>query len=99
MGMVVNGIKLSQRVIAKSPGLLSMRYKLSKISNKLVLNPRTPSNWTDAGLPHEHDSRGHIWIIGTEFAEWVEENRKSAKPTNAGFEAPCEGFLLTQGDA
>ncbi len=92
--MLVNGVKLTQRIIAKAPGLLPMRYKLTEIAEKLNLHPRTLSDWTDAGLPHEHDSRGHIWIVGTDFAGWVEENRKSAnkksdRPKLAEDEAHC----------
>lgn len=94
MGLVVNGVKLTQRVIAKAPGLLPMRYKLTEMAEKLDLHPRTLSDWTDAGLPHERDSRGHIWIIGTEFAEWVEDNRKSAKKSDCPKLADDEAFCM-----
>lgn len=75
MGIVSNRINLSQKVIVKAPGLLPMKYKLNEIAEKLDVNPRTLADWTDAGAPHEHDSRGHVWIIGTEFANWVEHVR------------------------
>lgn len=81
MGFVSNNIRLTQKVIAKAPGLLPMEYKLNEIAAKLDMNPHTLSDWTDAGAPHMHDSRGHIWIIGTEFSQWVEETRKQ-KNTN-----------------
>ncbi len=77
MGILINGIKLTQNIIVKAPGLLPMRYKLTEISGKLDVNPRTLSDWASAGLPHERDARGHIWIVGTEFAGWVEEKRLS----------------------
>jgi hypothetical protein len=72
-------LKLPQIVIVKSPGLLPMRYKLPELSAKLGVHPRTLSDWTDQGAPHEHDARGHIWIIGTDFAQWVEMVRLQNK--------------------
>jgi hypothetical protein len=74
-----NHIKLTQKVIVKAPGLLPMEYKLNEIADKLDINPRTLSDWTDAGAPHTHDSRGHIWIVGTEFAQWVDQIRSQKK--------------------
>jgi len=83
MGILVENIILTQRIIAKAPGLLHMRYKLTEIAEKLDINPRTIADWTNAGLPHERDERGHIWIIGTEFASWVEEKRLARKNRNS----------------
>lgn len=79
MSTVSNQIKLNQLVIVKAPGLLNMPYKLIEIAKKLEINPRTLSDWTDKGAPHTHDSRGHIWIVGTEFAQWVENTRLQKK--------------------
>jgi hypothetical protein len=76
---IINHIKLTQKVIVKAPGLLPMQYKLNEIADKLDINPRTLSDWTDAGAPHMHDSRGHIWIVGTEFAQWVDQIRSQKK--------------------
>lgn len=75
MGSVVNHVTLTHSVIVKSTGLLPMQYKLDEIADKLGMNAHTLSDWTDAGVPHTHDARGHIWIVGTEFAEWVEKLR------------------------
>lgn len=76
MGTVSQHVKLTHGVIIKAPGLLPMEYKLGEIAEKLGINPRTLADWTDAGAPHRHDSRGHIWIVGTEFAQWVDELRQ-----------------------
>jgi hypothetical protein len=79
MGILSNHINLNQKVIVKAPGLLPMKYTLNEIAEKLEINPRTLSDWTDAGAPHEHDSRGYIWVVGTEFAQWVEQVRLQKK--------------------
>lgn len=81
MGFVSNSVRLTQTIIVKANGLLPMEYKLSEIAEKLDMNPHTLSDWTTTGVPHRHDSRGHIWIIGTEFSQWVEETRKQKDNT------------------
>ena len=88
-------IKFEHRVITKAPGLLPMKYKLGEIATKLDVNPRTLSDWTNHGMPHEHDSRGHIWIIGTDFAEWVEQSRKMKKKASGDVKlADNEAYCL-----
>jgi hypothetical protein len=69
-------IHLSHSVIVKAPGLLPMLYKPSEIAGDLGIPNRTLYDWLDAGAPHQRDRSGHIWIIGVQFYEWVNQNRK-----------------------
>ncbi|MFC1936788.1 DUF5679 domain-containing protein [Chloroflexota bacterium] len=69
-------IKMPHRVIVKAPGLLHMRYKVKELSAELDIPPTTLRGWLDAGAPNERDNRKHIWIIGIEFARWVEQFKK-----------------------
>lgn len=50
----------------------------------------TLRDWLGTGLPHQRDERGHIWINGQEFAEWVKVSRRApASRKMAGDEAYC----------
>ena len=67
--------KLSHSVIVRAPGLLPMLYKVSELAEELDMSSRVMRRWIKNGMPHERDSRGHIWINGTAFAQWVECQR------------------------
>ncbi len=69
-------IKLPHKVIVKAPGLLPMKYKVSELRKELNIPDRTLRGWLVKGVPHQRDNRNHIWIIGTEFAMWVEKQKK-----------------------
>ena len=64
-------------VIVRSPGLLPMMYKVSELAQELDVLPQTIRGWVRAGLPHERDKRGHLWINGQVLAEWIAIQRKS----------------------
>lgn len=72
-------IRLPHSVIMKSPGLLPMHYKTSELALAIGLPERTLREWLKAGAPHFRDARGHIWIHGREFSEWVTGLRKPAR--------------------
>jgi hypothetical protein len=72
-------IKLPHVVIVKSPGLLPMMYTVREIAAAIAIPERTLRDWLGNGAPHHPDPQGRIWIVGTEFALWVEENRKPKK--------------------
>lgn len=67
-------------VIVKAPGLLPMLYTPSELEDELGIPSRTIRDWINSGAPHQRDNRGHIWVNGVEFAQWVEIMRKS-KPS------------------
>ena len=70
------GLKLPHRVIVKAPGLLQMQYKVRELAEELGVPESTLRDWLKRGVPYQRDSRNHIWIVGIEFARWVESNRK-----------------------
>ena len=69
-------MKLPHSVIVKSPGLLPMRYSVRELSEELNIADRTLRDWLKAGAPHQRDTRKHIWIVGTQFSQWVHNQRK-----------------------
>jgi hypothetical protein len=72
-------LQLSHSAIVKSPGLLPMLYTVSEISAALDLAERTLRDWLSVGAPHFRDPRGHIWINGQEFADWIASMRAPKK--------------------
>ena len=72
-------IRLPHHAIVRSPGLLPMLYTVSEISSALDLAERTLRDWLSVGAPHSRDPRGHIWINGREFADWIANMRAPKK--------------------
>ena len=72
-------LQLPHSAIVKSPGLLPMMYTVSEISTALDLAERTLRDWLSVGAPHFRDPRGHIWINGQEFADWIASMRAPKK--------------------
>jgi hypothetical protein len=67
-----------------------MLYMVSELANELGIPDRTLRDWLDTGAPHQRDRRGHLWINGQEFAQWVENQRiKKAPEKLADDEAYC----------
>jgi hypothetical protein len=67
--------RLPHGVIVRAPGLLPMRYKTRELAEELSISTRTIRRWARRGMPHQRDSRDHIWVHGEEFAVWVEDQR------------------------
>ena len=72
-------LQIPRSTIIKSPGLLPMLYTVSEISAALDLAERTLRDWLSVGAPHSRDPRGHIWINGREFADWIANMRAPKK--------------------
>jgi hypothetical protein len=65
--------KFSRAQIIRLNRLLYMKYKPSEIAKVLDVNVNTVyQSYLVNGCPHEKDSKGSIWIIGTEFRGWAE---------------------------
>jgi hypothetical protein len=77
-------LQLPHSTIIKSPGLLPMLYTVSEISTALDVAERTLRDWLYAGAPHTRDSRGHIWINGRQFADWVTSLRRPKRARKLG---------------
>lgn len=67
-----------------------MFYRPSELAQDLEIPESTLRDWFSKGLPHQRDERGHIWINGREFAEWVKASRRSPSSRKmAADEAYC----------
>jgi hypothetical protein len=83
--------KIPHSVIVRAPGLLPMLYKVRELAEELHVSPNTIRKWAQKGMPHQRDSRSHIWINGREFAEWVETQRHARRGPKLG---PDEGYCM-----
>lgn len=86
-------IKLPHSVIVRAPGLLPMLYTVPEIARLIEVPDRTLRDWLAfQNAPYRKDSSDHIWINGTDFADWVQRLRKSrskGKEKLADDEAYC----------
>ena len=49
-----------------------MKYKPSELAEIIGGNVlQIYRTYIPAGCPHERDENGHIWIVGTEFRDWM----------------------------
>ena len=80
---------LTQRGIAKAPGLLPMHYTPAELASELGLTPATLRAWTRHGLRHTRDGRGRVWIDGQAAAHWIAEQRAQKQPLSQPDQAYC----------
>ena len=83
--------KIPHSVIVRAPGLLPMLYKVRELAEELGISPRTIRKWAHRGMPHQRGSRDHIWVNGKEFAEWIENRRRSGRGPKL---KPDEGYCM-----
>ena len=72
-------IRFTRSMVQRARRLLHMRYKPSELADELgcsidVIYRR----WLPGGCPHERDKKGHIWIVGTAFRDWMLAVRREA---------------------
>ena len=64
--------QMSREQLIRTGHLLHMRYKPSELAKEIGCSVDTIyRSYIHAGCPHERDSRGHLWIVGTEFRDWA----------------------------
>jgi len=62
-----------------------MKYKPSEISKEIECNVDTIyKSYLPFGCPHERDEHGQIWIVGTEFRDWVKKTLVKRKEHRMG---------------
>jgi hypothetical protein len=84
------GRKFPHIVLVRVQGLLPMQYKLKELAEELGIPSSTLRDWFKQGAPHQRDRRGHYWVNGQEFANWVEANRRKRRHGKlADHEALC----------
>ena len=87
-------IKLHHNIITRAPGLLPMLYRVSDLADDLGIPAKAVRNLLNAGAPHQHDQRGHLWVSGTDFAHWVsfiQETKRKRRLKLQDDEAFCLG--------
>ncbi len=86
---------LDRSQIIKLSRLLYMKYKPSEIAKILAVDVNTVyRNYLNSGCPHERDENGNIWIIGTEFREWAQNEIAKRKKKNDNPMQPNEGWCV-----
>ena len=84
-------IRIPHIATVRAPGLLPVLYTLPELVSELGVPYSTLRNWLDLGAPHIRNNRGHIYINGLEFAAWIKEKKKQAKP---GRLSADEGYCM-----
>ncbi len=71
--------------IVKLGRLLNMMYKPSEIAEEIdVAQDTVYRSYLPAGLPHERDERGNVWIHGPAFVAWAKETISKRKDKRKG---------------
>jgi hypothetical protein len=90
--MTVRVEKLSRAMMRRSMRLLDMEYKPSEIADELAASKEQILRLVSAGAPARKDSKGHYWIHGETFVEWLNKaapKNNREKRTFADNEAWC----------
>ena len=83
-------LSVPKSVILRLGRLLHMEYRPAELAEELGCSlDAVYKSYLSAGCPHRRDETGHIWIVGTEFSEWVRATLKKGKTPLADGEAYC----------
>jgi hypothetical protein len=83
-------MRLRRNHVIRLGRLLNMRYRPAELASEIGCHPDTVyRSYIPAGCPHERDGRGHIWIVGTEFAAWARSLASRGRVKLAAGEAYC----------
>ena len=69
-------VQLSQTIIVRAAFLLPITYRSTQLATQLGLAKKDcwrVREWARRGMPHHHDTTGHLMIDGVAFARWVAE--------------------------
>ena len=82
--------RIPRMVIVRLDRLLHMEYRPAELAEELGCGVDTIYRYyLPAGCPHRRDENDHIWLVGTDFAEWVRATLKKGKVPLADGEAYC----------
>jgi hypothetical protein len=71
--------------IIKLGRILNMMYRPSEIAEEIgVITDTISRSYLPAGLPHERDDQGNVWIHGPAFVAWAKETIARKKSKRAG---------------
>jgi hypothetical protein len=83
-------IRLRREQIIRLGHLLEMCYRPSELAAEIGCHTDTVyHSFIPAGCPHERDEHGHIWIVGTQFADWARHMQMQRRTPLADGEAYC----------
>ena len=89
----------AQRV--RLTGLLPMEYRPTELAREIGCHRSTIyESYVPNGCPHRRDKRGHLWIVGTEFAAWARatiETRKLEMGKGQAFCMRCKAVVTMRG--
>lgn len=68
-----------------------MLYRTRELADEIGVARRIVVKWAREGAPHERDRRGHIWIHGRAFAEWLDSQRR---PRSRRSLSPQQAYCL-----
>lgn len=96
-GMVAagEGVRASARLVPRTAklranGLLDMMYTPAELADELGLDQRDIyRRLIPAGMPHERDDNGHIWLHGPTIAQWMRSLGGKRPPLGPG-----QGYCL-----
>jgi len=78
-------------ITLRAPVLLPMMYRTRELGEVLGVTPQLIVRWTKLGAPYVRDSRGHIWIMGRDIADWLVDHKRPKSASTLGF---AEGYCL-----
>ncbi len=85
--------QMTREQLIKVGHLLNMRYRPAEIAEEIGCHPDTIfRSYIPAGCPHERDSRGRVWVIGTAFRDWAKETftrKASGLPADHAYCLKC----------
>lgn len=83
-------LSVPRSVIVRLGRLLHMEYRPTELAEELGCGVNVVyRSYLGAGCPHRRDKTGHIWIVGTEFRDWMRATLKKDKIPLADGEAYC----------
>ena len=86
--------KFGRSQIIRLGRLLNMRYTPAEIAHEIGVTVDTVyRSYIPAGCPAEQDLDGRIWIVGTEFRQWVRLTKRR-KQKHPEFSKPGVGWCF-----
>lgn len=83
-------LRVPRSLILRLGRLLYMEYRPSELAEELGCSiDSIYKMYLPAGCPHRRDDTGHVWIVGTQFSEWVRIALQKTKTPMAEGEAYC----------
>ena len=92
---IINRGRLNGKQRNRLTYLLDMMYKPGELAEEVGFDKRQIYRvYLPMGCPHDRDKKGHIWIHGLTFRDWVLDTYKKRKMAeNDAFCPSCKHFF------